>query len=45
MKKILIGLLAFIIILSLGAVIYFNDYYEASGYVHALINATSRPRS
>lgn len=41
MKKILIGLLAFIIILSLGAVIYFNDYYEASGYVHALMEENS----
>lgn len=41
MKKILIRLLSFIIILSLGAVIYINDYYEASGYVHALMEENS----
>ncbi len=41
MKKILIGLLAFIILLSLGAVIYINDYYQASDYVHTLMEENS----
>jgi hypothetical protein len=41
MKKILIGLLAFIILLSLGAVIYINDYYEASDHVHTLMEENS----
>jgi dienelactone hydrolase len=40
-KKILIGLLVFIILLSLGAVIYIKDYYEASDYVHALMEENS----
>lgn len=40
-KKIVLGLIVLVVLLGLGAIIYVNDYYEASDYVEVLMEENS----